>query len=83
MSRTPNTNTTINHDALVNTPIVSLHIPPPLAYGGLIVRQHPHLHDDGGDWHEVLGKGIKRASGTTTYVVFPLAQYAPIIINKV
>ena len=32
-------------------------IPPPLAYGGFIVSQHPHEHDDGGDLHHVLDKG--------------------------
>ena len=54
----------MNHDTLVGTPIVGGPyegtIPPPLAYGGFIVSQHPHLHYDGGDWHEVLGKGLKK-----------------------
>ena len=82
VNRTQNTTTqtTINHDAPVDTPIVGgsyeATIPPTWSYGGFIVSQQPNLHDGGGVWHEVPGKGLKCASGTTTHVVFPLAQDA-------
>ena len=50
--------------------------PPSPANGGFIVSQFPQLHDNGGIWHEVPGKGLKRASGTTTHFALPLAQDA-------
>ena len=82
VNQTQNTTiqTTINHDAPFDTPIVGgsyeAAIPPTWSYGGFIVSQQPNLHDGGGVWHEVPGKGLKCASGTTTHVVFPLAQDA-------
>ena len=69
----------------VGGPYEATILPPP-AYGGFIVGQHPHEHDDGGVLHHGLDKGLKRASGTTihhdTSICMFAVKDAPKIINS-